>query len=385
MLSQPSPDPGALEDHQSGPQDPPQVIMDELDVIDESLPFSDLEVVKRLSQQPYETVAGPSDPYRYLPCSLTISDINGQNNANFKDRTLGAEPDVRDRWVDGLVAHAKRLRKKIKGPETDIPLEFLLDRNGDVTHISDTNRSIQPDGSNNEPSSYEPHFLIPDTCLAGLSSSDRLLRRIEFAIGGLIVQILTDEKPHASLSAAEVEKAYKEGIYPTIVMEFKHCETILRLWSPEFGEALEKFQNQSSGTNVAIKIVGGAVVAGSVAAGLTISFPFIASALGFGAATAAGAAALGETAIYSFGAGSFYTLNMIGLAEAAPLLMAAEAAAATAIGVEAVGAAALASAGLGGALVGGGGAAALTQKKKGKLNPKEMFELFEEVVRKESK
>ena len=137
---------------------------------------------------------------------------------------------LRQRWAEEIVksfSSSPNLGSNIR------PWDILLHQDGSVEASS-----LEKEGR----SFYPSRFRIPPRNVLGLDERERVKRAEKFALGSLLYEIMTANKPFEELSDDEVQDHYSHGIFPDDVFSMAMGPYILGCWSLEFEKKMERLR-----------------------------------------------------------------------------------------------------------------------------------------------
>ena len=150
-----------------------------------------------------------------------MKDIKGLPDATEK---------LRLQWVEGI----DKLFSSGPSSVANIrPWDILLLKDGSVEVLS-----LEEGGR----SSYPSRFRIPPCNVRGLDEAEKVKRAERFALGSLLYEVMTTNKPFEELSDEQVQDHYSRGLFPDDVFSVAMGPYILGCWSVEFAEEMERLR-----------------------------------------------------------------------------------------------------------------------------------------------
>jgi hypothetical protein len=114
------------------------------------------------------------------------------------------------------------------------PWEFILNLDGTVECLA-----VPPSKSHHD-KVYPARFRIPSNTLLRLGQEEKNKRSEMFALGSLLYEINSGNKPFEELSDDEVQLRFSNGDFPDDITSLQLLPIILSCWSLEFSREVEK-------------------------------------------------------------------------------------------------------------------------------------------------
>ncbi|OCK99255.1 uncharacterized protein K441DRAFT_692846 [Cenococcum geophilum 1.58] len=129
------------------------------------------------------------------------------------------------------------------------PWEFILSLDGTVECLA-----VPPSKSHHD-KVYPARFRIPPDTLLGLGQEEKNKRSEMFALGSLLYEINSGNKPFEELSDDEVQLRFSNGDFPDDITSLQLWPIILSCWSLEFSKEVEKIIEAPGTEAKCLKIV----------------------------------------------------------------------------------------------------------------------------------
>lgn len=194
-----------------------------------------------------------------VPCSVRIRE---QNRLTSLLTHADIELKVRTLWAEKLM----KLVSNAEPHDVIQPLDFLLSMDGSVRDLTGepfddlkevktrnsleillgSSKKIQAmkqkphsdQKATGEKAAYPAHSRIPPGSIADLDQSEQVKRAESFALGSLLYEIFTNDKPFAAFNADEVQIKFSQAQVPADDLPPHLCALIYTCWSFEFAQRL---------------------------------------------------------------------------------------------------------------------------------------------------
>ena len=134
-------------------------------------------------------------------------------------------------WAQAIVKEFSACSKRYDNIQ---PWEFILNLDGTVECLA-----VPPSDSHHD-KVYPTRFRIPPNTLLRLGQEEKNKRSEMFALGSLLYEINSGNKPFEELSDDEVQLRFSNRDFPDDITSLQLSPIILSCWSLEFSKEVEK-------------------------------------------------------------------------------------------------------------------------------------------------
>jgi len=146
-----------------------------------------------------------------IPCRLRVVDVLKSNELKDLSPDMDIPMETRKNWTEDI---QKAFSTGSDGLQSIRPWDILLHLDGPATTVK--YRVPDPIIEDNVVEKVYPvRYQLPFNVLEKLPAMERVLRTERFALGCLIYEIQTQNKPYADLDDDVVRKLYNEGKFPS--------------------------------------------------------------------------------------------------------------------------------------------------------------------------